>query len=122
MSAVVYSNRFTVREGKLEDLRRYAGEMTELAEQKEPDTISFNFYLDDDGRTGSAIFVFAGAEALDLHLGLVSDRFEEGAALMSSNDVELLGPASQQAIRMAKAYGGTVKPHVLAGFTRASSR
>jgi quinol monooxygenase YgiN len=115
---VVYVDRFTVREGRLEDFRRYASEMTELVKVKEPETKSFNYYIDDEGREGTAVFVFANADAADFHLGVASDKFQEGAELLSSTDIELLGPASDRAAQMAKAFGANIKTGSLAGFAR----
>lgn len=115
---VVYVDRFIISEGKLEDLRRYCEEMTELVEQKEPETISFNYFVDEEGATGTAVFVFAHAEALDFHLDIASHKFQEGSELLSSADIELLGPASDQAQKMSKQYGATIKNRLLAGFAR----
>jgi hypothetical protein len=38
---VVYVDRFQLREGKLEDFKRYATKMAELAETNEPGVVSF---------------------------------------------------------------------------------
>lgn len=117
---VAYVDRFTVAEGKLEDLRRYCKEMTELVEKKEPETISFSYFVDEDGKTGSAVFIFADGEALDLHLDVASHKFQEAIELISSSDIELLGPASEQAQQISKQYGATIKTDLLAGFARST--
>lgn len=115
---VAYVDRFTVAEGKLEDLRRYCQEMTDLVEKKEPETVSFSYFIDEDGRKGTAVFVFANAEALDFHLDVASHKFQEGAELLGSADVELLGPASDRAQQISEQFGATIKSGLLAGFAR----
>ena len=107
---VVYVDRFQIREGKLEDFRRYARELTEFVEKNEPGALSFNFYIDEDGVAGTAVFVFSDAEALDLHLDLASSMFQEGYELLSGANIELLGPASDRAIELARSFGADRKP------------
>ncbi len=114
---VVYVDRFQIREGKLEDFRRYARELTEFVEKNEPGALSFNFYIDEDGVAGTAVFVFSDAEALDLHLDLASSMFQEGYELLSGANIELLGPASDRAIELARSFGADRKAK-LAGFSR----
>lgn len=114
---VIYIDQFAVRKGKLEDFRRYAAEMTAFVEANEPDVSSFAYYMEDDGEGGTAVFVFSNADALDRHLDLASSKFQEGADLLSGTQIELLGPASDQAVGLAKTFGGTAKTEVV-GFAR----
>ncbi len=48
---VVYVDRFKVAEGKLEDLKSYASEMSEAVANKVPGVLSFNYFIDERGRT-----------------------------------------------------------------------
>jgi quinol monooxygenase YgiN len=114
---VIYVDRFQVREGKLDDFRRYVTEMTEFVEKNEPGVLSFNYYLDEDGAGGTAVFVFSDARALDLHLELASSRFQEGYELLSATDIQLLGRPSDRAVELARAFNATLKTK-LAGFSR----
>jgi quinol monooxygenase YgiN len=79
IALLAYVDRFQLREGKLEDFKRYATEMAELVENNEPGVISFNYYLDEDGAGEAAVFVFSDAEALDVHLDLDAGREPVGA-------------------------------------------
>lgn len=78
---------------------------------------SFNYYMDEDGGSGTAVFVFSNAAALDRHLELAMSRFQEGTDLLSGTKIELLGPASDQALQLARSFGGTAKSEI-AGFMR----
>jgi hypothetical protein len=75
---VVYLDRFQLQAGKSEDFKSYATGVASFVEQNEPGAISFNYYLDESGAKGTALFVFADADALDIHLDLLSARFQEG--------------------------------------------
>jgi quinol monooxygenase YgiN len=114
---VVYVDRFQLREGRLDDFKRYATEVTAFVEENEPGVISFSYYVDEEGSRGTAIFVFSDADALDLHLDLVSSRFQKGYELLSAADIELLGQPSDRAIQMGKSFNARVKTK-LAGFSR----
>ncbi|MGH2450052.1 MAG: putative quinol monooxygenase [Candidatus Limnocylindria bacterium] len=110
-------DRFRLREGKLEDFARYATEMAEFVEKNEPGAVSFNYYVDEDGAEGTAVFVFSDAEALDVHLDVASSRFQEGYELLSATDIELLGRPSDRAIELAASFNVSLKTE-LAGFSR----
>jgi hypothetical protein len=87
-------------------------------EAKEPEALSYEYYVDDPSSSGTAVFVFADAATLDHHLEVMSAHFQRGAEHLSSAEVELLGETSRRAAEMAVAYGGTLKPSRLAGFSR----
>jgi hypothetical protein len=114
---VIYLDHFSLHDGKLESFKRYAADMASFVEMNEPEVTSFNYYMDEDGESGTAVFVFSDGAALDRHLEVASSRFQEGYELVSGTNIELLGPASDQAVALARSFGGTAKAGV-AGFTR----
>ena len=115
---VVYVDRFVIRDGELENFRRYAAEMAQLVQAKEPEALSYHYYVDEQSGAGTAIFTFTDAAALDKHLDVMMSHFQQGAEHLSSTEIELLGQPSERAAQMAATYGGTVKPSLLAGFSR----
>lgn len=114
---VVYVDRFEISEGKSEELRRYAEGLAGLVEEKERGAISFNYFADEDGRRGTAVFVFADADAVDRYLDLASPKFRESVDLLSSTDIEMLGDPSDRAAQLTKAFNGRLM-RKLAGFSR----
>jgi quinol monooxygenase YgiN len=114
---VVYVDRFKVADGRLEDLKAYASEMAERVQNKVPGVLSFNYFIDEAGVAGTAVFVFENAEALDTHLEVNADKFQEAMPLVSETSIELMGPASEQAKQVTVQYGGGLKEK-LAGFGR----
>ena len=113
---VVYVDRFEIKEGKTEEFRRYADELISLV-KTDNDVISLNYFADEDGARGTAVFVFADGAALDRFLDLVSPRFRDGVELVSATEIELLGAFSDRAAQLAKAFGGSVK-RTLTGLNR----
>jgi quinol monooxygenase YgiN len=114
---VVYVDRFKVADGKLEDLMSYASAMSDSVASNVPGAISFNYFIDESGQNGTAVFVFEDAEALDKHLELNAERFQEAMPLVADTSVELMGPASDSAKQLTEQYGGGLKTQ-LAGFGR----
>ena len=113
---VVYVDRFEIKEGKADEFRRYADELMALVET-DSGIISANYFADENGTRGTAVFVFADGAALDRFLDLVSPRFREGVELVSSTEIELLGAFSDRAAQLAMAFGGSVK-RTLTGLDR----
>jgi quinol monooxygenase YgiN len=114
---VVYVDRFKVAEGKLEDLKSYASEMSEAVANKVPGVLSFNYFIDEGGENGTAVFVFENADALDTHLQVNAERFQEAMPLVAETSIELMGPASETAKQVTAQFGGSLKTK-LAGFGR----
>lgn len=114
---VIYVDRFQINEGKLDELRRYAADIAAIAEEQVQGVLSFHYYVDDAGERGTALIVFADAQALDQYLAAASAQFQRGLELVSSNEIELLGEPSHQAADAANGYGGRVLPEI-AGFDR----
>lgn len=115
---IVYLDVYKLKEGTAEAFERYAADMSELAQANNPGVVSFNYYLGDDRRSGVFVAVFSDADALDRHLELAGQKFQEGAALLESADRWLLGgTASDQAVEMLNAFEGTVAAP-LTGFSR----
>ena len=114
---VIYVDRFQVAAGKVEDFKRYAAEVAAFVDENEPAVVSYHYYMDGDDGSGTAVFIFGEADALDRHLELVSSRFQEGYELLRASDIELLGRPSERAAAMATSFGGRVKGSI-AGFSR----
>lgn len=116
---VVYIDRFEIRDGKVDEFKRYAEEMAAFVEEEEPGVTSFNYFFDEAEAGGTAVFVFSDADALDRHLDVASSRLQQGYELVSGTNIELLGPASERATEMARSFGASLKQR-LAGFTRST--
>jgi hypothetical protein len=115
---IVYVDRFTVSDGKLEDLTHYADDMVQAVSRDHPGVSLFGYYVDEAGRSGTAVFVFADAETLDRYLDAMAPKFADGAALVGAASIELLGRPSDRAAQLTRSFNGVIKSR-LAGFSRA---
>jgi quinol monooxygenase YgiN len=114
---VIYVDRFRLREGALQKFELYANDMADFVKNNEPEVLSFEYFVDANGETGTAVFVFVDADALDLHLDLASSKFQETAGLVEAAEIELLGRPSDRAAELTRSFGGTTRTK-LAGFSR----
>jgi quinol monooxygenase YgiN len=110
---VIYVDRFEINEGKVDDLRRYAGDIATIANEQTPGVLSFHYYVDDAGEHGTAVIVFADAQSLDGYLEIASSYFRRGVELLRSTDIELLGKPTDEAAQVTIAYGGRVMPEIV---------
>jgi hypothetical protein len=114
---VVYLDRFKLRSGKLDEFRDYAEKIVEVVRESEPDTVSVDYYIDEASGEGTALLIFSTPEAMDRHIELTKDRWQEAIDLISSSQLELLGSPSEAARQLAAAYGAAQKG-ALVGFSR----
>lgn len=114
---VIYVDRFEIHDSKLEELRRYAADIAAVARERAGGVLSLHYYVDDAGERGTALIIFADAQALDRYLVVASSQFERGVELVRSTDIELLGDPSRDAADVTTSYGGRVMPEIV-GFDR----
>lgn len=121
---IVFISHFTIKPGKLGDLKRLAHEVTARLEAEKLQTLIFLTYLDDTGTQATFVHVFADPEAMDLHVGGAQERARAALQYMDPNGWEIYGrpsDASLDSIRRAAASAGvplTIEPDFLAGFMR----
>jgi hypothetical protein len=56
---------------------------------------------------GTAVFVSENADALDTHLQVNAQRFQEAMPLVAETSIELMGPASVTTKQLTAQYGGS---------------
>ena len=121
---IVFISHFTIKPGKLADLKLLAQEVATRLEAEKPRTLVFLHYLDDDGTQVTFVHMFADPEAMDLHFGGAQERSRVASEFMDPNGWEIYGRPSDAAIgtmRQAATSAGvplTIHPEYLAGFVR----
>ena len=121
---IVLISHFTIKPGKLDDLKGLAQEVATRLEAEKPQTLVFLDYLDDKGTQVTFVHMFAGPEAMDLHFGGAQERSREAFEFMEPKGWEIYGRPSAAALgtmRQAATSAGvplTIHPEYLAGFVR----
>ena len=125
---IVFISHFTVKAGKLDELKLLAQEVAMRLEAEKPQTLVFLDYLNDNGTQATFVHVFADPEAMDLHFEGGDERSRAAFEFMDPHGWEIYGQPSDTAIgamrEMATSAGVplTIQPEHLAGFVRPAAR
>jgi hypothetical protein len=124
---LILLSTFRVKEGKLEDLKRYYSKNIEFFKANEPRLIAFHGFLNEDGTEMTSIQVHLDTGSMDFHMKMLTDnweeRFSEYGQLLEVVKVEYYGRPPQSALEM-DLQGGfdlRLKPLHIAGFTRSTT-
>ena len=120
---VVFISHFTVREGALEGLRRFAEEGTVGLYEDKLKTVAFLMYLDDESREMTIVHTFPDADAMDRHFEGSDDRSAASFEFLEPRGFEIYGRPSDAALatlRQAADAGLPLiaQPQLLRGFLR----
>jgi len=124
LDPIIFVSHFTIRSGKLGQLKQLANEVTRRLELDKPRTVLYLIYFDRDGTQASFLHLFADPEAMDLHFDGAQERSREALEFMDPNGWEIYGQPSDaalEAIRQAATSAGvplTIQPEYIAGFVR----
>lgn len=122
---IVYIDHSDVREGSLDELKAGVRRLVEHIEAREPQLISYGFYIDEAASTMTVVAVHPDSASLELHLDVGSAEFRKLAHLLTLTSIECYGRPSERALEQlrqkaaALGDGGTVVAlGRFAGFTR----
>jgi quinol monooxygenase YgiN len=124
----VYVGTWTIKEGKIEEARRFLSEHADFVEANEPRMIAFHMYLDEEGRSCSVVQVHPDSTSMEFHMQLLAEHMAGAMDLIDTIVTEqYFGPMSDD---LAKTLASWETPEVtviklpdhVAGFTRSSIR
>ena len=124
---VVFISHFKVKDGKLDDLKRLAGEVERSLREDKPQTTAWLIYLDEGGSRVSFVHCFPDARSMDLHFEGSDERSAAVYEFVEPDGFEIYASPSDEALRsMRQAAAGSgvsldVRPEHLGGFLRAQS-
>jgi hypothetical protein len=121
---LIVISTFRVKEGKLEDLKRYSEKILGIVEPHEPQLIAFHQFLNEDGTEMTSIQVHPDTTSMDLHMQVLRDNWDESfgeyGQILEVISVEYYGTPPQSALEMdlQGEWSLRLKPRHIAGFTR----
>ena len=124
---IVYIDSSEIRGGKLEQLKAAVKELVEFVKEREPQLISYNFYINETGTRISVVAVHPDAASLEFHLNVAGPAFRKFTEMVNLSTIEIYGQPGvkvlEQLHQKARLLGnGTVIVHdQSAGFTRSGS-
>lgn len=74
---IVYIDRSEIREGRLEELREAIDELVEFVDTREPQLISYGFYLDEEAGRMTVVAIHPDSASLELHMEVGGPQFRK---------------------------------------------
>ena len=96
---LVYLDSSDVREGALDELKGAIKELAEFVEVNEPQLISYNVYVSDDGSQITVMHVHPDSASLDHYMDVAGPRFGRFKDLVTLSSIHIYGEPSEKALR-----------------------
>ena len=123
----IFIGTYTIKEGKLEEFKRYWPQFVDFVEESEPRLIAFNAYVSEDGSEVGIVQVHPDVDSMEFHMKLIREHVEQAFAdfLAGTVGTQIYGPTTDSALALMEQLAGplplTVKPHGIGGFTRSAA-
>ncbi|MDP9184852.1 MAG: hypothetical protein M3O29_04170 [Actinomycetota bacterium] len=122
---IVYIDHSDIRRDSLQELKAGVRRLVNLIDTREPQLITYGFYIDEDAATMTVVAVHPDSASPQLHLEIGSGEFRKLAHLITLTAIECYGRPSETALEQLRRKaaslgdGGTViSIGRFAGFTR----
>jgi hypothetical protein len=123
--AIVYIDHSDVRDGSLEELKAGVRQLVDFIDAREPQLISYGFYIDEAASAMTVVAVHPDSASLELHMDIGGAEFRKLAHMLTLTSIECYGRPSEKALEQLREKaailgdGGTVVSiGRFAGFTR----
>ena len=107
---IVFIFRLKVREERLEDLKRYLGEINEFVAASEPRVIIYGQFIDDSGSEMTDIQIHPDSESMELHMRVAGQRIAEAFEYVETKSVEVCGTLSDPLLEQMRRVAGSGVP------------
>lgn len=120
----VFLGTHHINDGQLEAFKRDARALVQLVHDREPQLLSFHFFLNEDETEVSVVQVHPDADSMLAHMQVASEHITEATDdLLSTKEIQVFGPSNEAVDGMIAqlTQAGVpirVKPVHLDGFTR----
>ena len=125
---IAYIDHSDIREGSLEELKMGVRRLVDYIDAREPQLITYGFYIDEDAAKMTVVAVHPDSASLELHMEIGSKEFAKLAHLLTLTAIECYGRPSERALGQLRhkaatmGDGGTVVSiGRFAGFTHLAS-
>jgi hypothetical protein len=95
---IFYLDRSDVRPGAVADLRRAVSELVDFVESREPQLISYGFYIDEEASTMTVAAIHPDSASLELHLAVGGPEFRKVGQFITLRAIEVFGEPSRAAL------------------------
>ena len=127
---LIFVSTWKIKEGRLEEYKKFATEFMEHVKTREPQLIAFNMYFNEDETEMTSIQVHPDAASMDFHLQVLAKVIGEDmiawidrADFLEPKQFEIYGTPSAKLLEANQPFADagipqSVKPLHFTGFTR----
>jgi hypothetical protein len=122
--AIVFISHSKVKDGMLEEAKRFVAQMTAALVETKPGTVVLLTYADEDGTQIHTVHVFPDAAAMDAHLEGVRERAGAAFAFIDTVGYEIFGMPNGSTVETMRHFAEQlgvpliIRPHLVAGYVR----
>ena len=123
---IVMISNLRIKEGKLEEYKKFTREATEWLQANRPGTTAILEYVSEDGTDLSVVLIFSNAEAMQAHMQGLGEFPDKSRELAQVESIQIYGKPNETTLEMMKMIGGAgitfnIKPQRIGGYIRLSS-
>ena len=125
---IVYIDHSRIREDLIDELKAGVQRLVEFIDAREPQLITYGFYIDDDAARMTVVAVHPDSASLERHMDIGGAEFRRLAHLVTLTAIECYGRPSERALEQMRSKaatlgdgGAVVSIERFAGFTHLAS-
>lgn len=122
---IVYIDRSRIRPGRLGELQEAIDELVGFIEAREPQLLSYGFYLDEEASRMTVVAVHPDAASVEFHMEVGASAFRGFSDLIEMEAIEIYGEPSERMLEQLRDKadalgdeGRVVVDRLHAGFAR----
>jgi hypothetical protein len=105
---IVYIDHSDIREGSLEELKAGVRRLVDLIDSREPQLITYGFYIDEAAAKMTVVAVHPDPASLELHLDIGITEFRKLAHLLTLTAIECYGRPSERTLGQLRHKAATL--------------
>lgn len=95
---IVYIDHSDINEGSIEELRTGVRRLVDFIDAREPQLITYGFYIDEDQGKMTVVAVHPDPASLELHMDIGGEEFRKLGHLLRLTGIECYGRPSERAL------------------------
>lgn len=99
---IVYIDHSNILDGALEELKAGVRRVVQFIEAREPQLISYGFYIDEQNGTMTVVAVHPDSASLELHMNVGGPEFRALSHLLKLTAIECYGQPSDRAVEQMR--------------------
>ncbi|WP_224336366.1 putative quinol monooxygenase [Haloprofundus halobius] len=115
---ILYLDRSTVHDGKLDELEPAMAELVDFVEANEPEILAYDVYFSADGDRMTVVHMHADQASLEFHMEVAGPKFPPIGEFIDLESIDVYGQLSEDLIerlrdKASELGSGRVSVHVL---------